>query len=320
MPAVSVIMPAYNVEPYLAASIESVRGQTFRDWEIVIVDDGSTDRTGAIADGYARRDRRIRVVHQANRGLSSARNTAMRYARGEFFALLDSDDLWDPDFLKAQMAIFAGTSDVSVVTANARNLGGPWDGKPVHPWPDRRPQPDLAEILRDEESVFIMSIFRRRVYERIGNFDERLRSNEDYDYWLRAAATGFRFVRNDRPLGDYRRRSDSLSADDVRMLNGLLLVYRKTRGGLADRPRELAILDEQIARFETELLAAEARAAIDAGNPRAAADRLRALRLRRPGLRIAIAATVARTVPPLLPLLYRWNRARLARRAARAAA
>lgn len=320
MPAVSVIMPAYNVEAYLAASIESVLAQTFHDWEIVIVDDGSTDATGSIADAYAARDPRIRVVHQSNGGLAAARNTAMRHARGHTFALLDSDDLWDPDFLTAQMGMFAGSPDVAIVTANARNMGGPFDGKPARPWPDKRPQPDLAGILRDEEAVFIMSVFRRSVYEAIGGFDERMRSNEDYDYWLRAAAAGFRFVRNDSPLGDYRRRDDSLSANDVRMLTGLLFVYRKTRSALTGRPRELAILDQQVARFETELLAAEARAAIDAGNRRAAAEHLSALRSRRPGLRIAVAALVARVLPPLLPLLYRWNRARLARRAARAAA
>lgn len=316
MPTISVIMPAYNVEQYLGASVESVLAQTYRDWELVIVDDGSTDRTGRIADEYATRDPRIRVIHQRNGGLSAARNTAMRYARGEFFALLDSDDLWDPDFLTAQMATFASRQHTDVVTGNARNLGGHWDGKPARPWPDKRPQPDLAGILRDEEAVFIMSVFHRSVYQTVGDFDERLRSNEDYDYWLRTAASGFRFARNDRPLGDYRRRDDSLSASDVRMLGGLLAVYRKLRPALIDRTEELAILDAQVARFETELLAAEARAAIDAGNRRAAVDRLRALKSRRPTVAIAIAAAVARCAPPLLPVLYRWNRARLARRKA----
>jgi glycosyltransferase involved in cell wall biosynthesis len=307
-------MPAYNVEPYVAESIESVLGQTFDDWEIVIVDDGSTDGTGHVAARYARRDARIRVVTQANGGLSAARNTAMRHARGRFFALLDSDDLWDPDFLTAQMAIFTASPDVAIVTGNARNLGGFYDGRPARPWPDRRPPPTLLEILRDEEAVFIMSAFRRDVYEAIGGFDESMRSNEDYDYWLRAAARGFRFARNDRPLGDYRRRSDSLSASDVRMLRGLLFVYRKNRPAIMDRRDALALLDAQIARFETELLAAEARAAIEAGDRRTTADRLRALRSRRPGVGTAVAALVARAAPPLLPVLYRWNRARLARR------
>ena len=86
-----------------------------------------------------------------------------------------------------------------------------------------------------------MSVFRRRVYEAIGGFDEALRTNEDYDYWLRAALAGFRFWRNDRPLGHYRRRDDSLSASDVNMLAGILRVYRKLRPLLADRPAELRI-------------------------------------------------------------------------------
>jgi glycosyltransferase involved in cell wall biosynthesis len=314
-------MPAYNVEQYLAASVESVLAQTFRDWELVNVDDGSTDRTGAIADSYARRDQRIRVVHQPNGGLSAARNTAMRYAAGDYFALLDSDDLWDPLFLEAQMAVFAARPQVSIVTGNGRELGGPRSGKPARPWPDRRAQPDFLQILGDHEAIFIMSIFDRKVYESIGEFDERMRSNEDYDYWLRASLAGFVFARNDRPLGEYRRRAESLSADEVRMLRGLLAVYRKTRPALLERRVDLAILDAQIAHFETELIAAEARAAIDAGNPAAAAERLRQLRSRRPSLGITIAAAVGRRVPALLPLLYRWNRARLARRkAARAAA
>ena len=320
MPLVSVIMPAYNVEPYVGDAIRSALAQTFTDFELIVVDDGSKDGTANMVRQLARQDRRITLVQQTNCGLAGARNSAMRAARGEYFALLDSDDLWDPDFLTAQMGMFAGSPDIAIVTANARNMGGPFDGKPARPWPDKRPQPDLAGILRDEEAVFIMSVFRRSVYEAIGGFDERMRSNEDYDYWLRAAAAGFRFVRNDSPLGDYRRRDDSLSANDVRMLTGLLFVYRKTRSALTGRPRELAILDQQVARFETELLAAEARAAIDAGNRRAAAEHLSALRSRRPGLRIAVAALVARVLPPLLPFLYRWNRARLARRAARAAA
>ena len=82
-------------------------------------------------------------------------------------------------------------------------------------------------------AIFIMSVFRRRVYEAIGGFDEALRSNEDYDYWLRAALAGFRFWRNDRPLGHYRRRDDSVSASDVNMLAGILRVYAKLRPQLA---------------------------------------------------------------------------------------
>ena len=109
------------------------------------------------------------------------------------------------------------------------------DATLARPHPDTRPDPDLAAIIGDEWSVFIMSVIRRRVYTTIGAFDEEMRSNEDYDFWLRAAVAGFTFARNDRPLGHYRIRPDSLSASDVRMIRGILHVYTKLRPVIAVR-------------------------------------------------------------------------------------
>jgi hypothetical protein len=134
------------------------------------------------------------------------------------------------------MAILAERPDVDVVTGNAWYLGSRLDGQLARPCPDPRPAPDLAHIIADETAIFIMTVFRRRVVDAIGGFDESFRTNEDYDYWLRAAAAGFRFARNDRPLGRYRRRDDSLSASEVRMLQGILHVYRKIRALVAGRP------------------------------------------------------------------------------------
>src|SRR6185295_7777483 len=93
-PLVSVITPAYNTAAFVADTLESALAQTFGDFELVLVDDGSTDETGCIAEAFARRDSRVRVIHQKNRGISSARNTALAYARGSLIALLDSDDVW----------------------------------------------------------------------------------------------------------------------------------------------------------------------------------------------------------------------------------
>src|SRR5690242_16380171 len=105
MPAVSIIMPAYNVAPYVAAAIRSALVQSFTDFELIVVDDGSKDNTPEIIKSLAGIDPRVRLVQQANRGLAGARNTALRASRGDFFALLDSDDLWEPDFLATQLAI-----------------------------------------------------------------------------------------------------------------------------------------------------------------------------------------------------------------------
>ena len=307
MPAVSVIMPVFNVERYVDAAVASLLAQTWRDFEVLAVNDGSTDATARLVESWAARDSRIRVLHKANGGISSARNAALRAAAGDFIALLDGDDTWDPAFLESQMAILQAHPEIDVVTANARNLGGHRDGQPARPWPDAKPHPDLLGMIADEEAVFIMCVFRRRVYEQIGEFDESLRTNEDYDYWLRAAAAGCRFYRNARPLGSYRRRSDSLSSSAVNMLEGILRVYDKLRPTVIDRPLERSALDSQVARFENEKLRALARGAIAAGDMRAAEQLLAALRHRRRSASLAVAHLMAKWTPGLLARAFQFR-------------
>ena len=315
MPTVSVITPAYNIGAYLPDAIESVMRQTFADFELIVVDDGSTDSTFRIASDYARRDPRIRVLQQKNGGISSARNCALRVATGSLFAILDGDDVWLPTYLERQVAILENDPDCDIVTGNAWFLGGTLDGIPARPSPDLRGDPTLAHVLEDETSVFIMSVFRRRVYERIGGFDESMRTNEDYDFWIRAAIAGFRFRRNDEPLGRYRRRCDSLSAVELPMLRGIIRVLRKTRSVLKDRPAEISILNAQLRRFDTELLAAEARAAIEDNDFGAAGERLDELHRRRGGLALRVAGLMARWTPCVLSMAYHLRRTHLASRA-----
>src|ERR1041384_4450574 len=95
-PSVSIITPAFNTARFVADTLESALAQTFTDFELILVDDGSTDETGSIAERFARRDPRISVFHQNNRGISVARNAALAHARGDLVALLDSDDVWLP--------------------------------------------------------------------------------------------------------------------------------------------------------------------------------------------------------------------------------
>jgi glycosyltransferase involved in cell wall biosynthesis len=309
MPAISIVMPAYNVEPYVGDAIRSALAQTFSDFELIVVDDGSRDGTADVVKDLASRDSRIQLVQQSNRGLAGARNSALRAARGEFFALLDSDDLWEPSFLEEQFAVLRARGEVDIVTGNGWYLGGAKHGQVARPSPDPRPAPDLAAIIGDEWSVFIMSVFRRRVYTTIGPFDESMRSNEDYDFWLRAAVAGFTFARHDRPLGHYRVRNDSLSASDVRMLRGILHVYTKLRPVIADRPLEMSILQRQIARFESELLAAEARLALEIADYEAAREHLGALHARRGGATLVFARLLARWSPRTLIRMMRLRRA-----------
>jgi glycosyltransferase involved in cell wall biosynthesis len=307
MPLVSVITPAYNVERYLALTARSALRQTHRNLELIIVDDGSTDRTRAIAEEIRRGDpERVCVAVRENGGVASARNTAIAVARGEFLVLLDGDDLWDPTFVERQLEMFSAHPDVDLVTGNGRFLGGPRHGKLVRPHPDPRPPISLATIISDEEAVYVMTMFRRRVVDAIGGFDDTLRTNEDFDFWFRAALAGFGFARNSEPLTWYRRRDDALSTDAVRMLTGARRVCAKMRPHLGDRP-ELALLDKQIRYYETELHAAQARHALAVGDSSGAAAAFTALLELRPSLRVGVAALLARHAGPLLGMLYQMK-------------
>jgi len=313
MPAVSVIMPAFNAERYLHSAVDSVLRQTCADLELLVVDDGSSDGTVRVAHDHAARDRRVRVLQQANAGPGPARNAGFRAATGTFFAFLDSDDEWDETFLDAQIAVLRARPDIDVVVGNARNRGGARAGQPSRPLRgDGRPI-TLAEILADETCLFIMSVFRREVIDAIGGFDPAIFTNEEYELWIRAALAGFSFTRNTTPLGWYACRPDSLSSSDTRMLAGILRVFAKTRPALAPRSPEVAILDRQLARFEAELAAAQARGSLARGESREAARHLAALHAQRGGWLLGAAARVLELAPHAALGMYRLRL--LARRA-----
>ncbi len=169
-PTVSVVVPAYGVEDYLPECLDSLRAQTWRRWEAVVVDDGSPDRSGEIADDYASRDPRIRVVHVANGGLGSARNVGVSHATGELLAFLDSDDVLPPDSLAVLVgSITASGSDF----ATGSVVRWETDGLHEPPWMKRLHAPgrglrvgERPEILGD---VFAWNkVFRRSFYDDAG--------------------------------------------------------------------------------------------------------------------------------------------------------
>jgi glycosyltransferase involved in cell wall biosynthesis len=305
VPAVSIITPAWNAAAFLRETIESVRAQTFRDWELLVIDDGSTDDTVDIVRSYATDEPRIRLLCQANAGPSAARNRAMREAHGECFAFLDSDDAWAPRFLEAQLAVLAAHPETSLVTGTAWNRGGPFDGEPTRPFRPGWPVLPLEEIIVDETSVFIMTVFRRRVFDTIGGFDETQWRSEDYDFWIRAAQAGFVFRRHPQPLAWYRVRGNSLSHNAAPMLEGILHSYRKARARASANAPEAPVLDAQIARFEAELLLEQGKQALERGDYPAAADRLSMLRRRGGGRLVAVAAWLARHAPRAAAAAYR---------------
>jgi glycosyltransferase involved in cell wall biosynthesis len=185
MPRVSVVVPAYNAELFIAEAIESVLAQTFVDFELIVVDDGSTDCTKAAISSFT--DERLRYLWQENGERSAARNAGIRSAHGEFVAFLDADDAWLPDKLARQVALLDADSEIGLVYCGAWKLR---DGvivgqqKAAHRGNVVRTLLSVDNVIAGSASA---AMIRRDVLEEVGGFDERLVIFEDWDLWLRIA-------------------------------------------------------------------------------------------------------------------------------------
>jgi len=227
MPTVSIIIPAYNVEPYIAETLESLFAQTYQDFETILINDGSADKTGEAIAPY--RDRLV-YLEQPNSGVMAARNAGLRAASGRYIALLDSDDLLLPRFLEVLVGMLENDPAISVAYPNACFFGSPnFDGK-LHQevFPVAEPV-SFDRVLKRECYVFGLLVFRREVIDEIGNYDENLSGQgaEDFELWLRMLRHGHRFKFTAEPLARYRWRHDSLSNTGVSILSCIVSVYEK---------------------------------------------------------------------------------------------
>ena len=274
-PLVSVLIPARDAATTIGAAISSVRAQTFPDWEVVVVDDGSGDDTAAVVAAVV--DPRVTLVSQNRRGVSAARNHAASIARGELLAFLDADDLFEAGKLERQVHLLAERPSVGSTYAAHRRVdeaGTPWT---VHVPPAVLRPGDVLAGFPFNPSV---QMVRRGWYERAGGFDEDLSENEDRDHCLRLLAAGCRFERTDGVLGDYRVRPLGSPEDAAGKLEQARSVLDRWRA--LDPPRAAEGLE--IAEREYALRAAAAGdsatarsllRAIVAGSPPLSDDRAR---------------------------------------------
>jgi glycosyltransferase involved in cell wall biosynthesis len=183
-PFVSVIIPTFNRVRMVKEAIDSVQDQTFKDYELLVVDDGSTDSTGDILASY--KDV-ITVLSQKNKGVSAARNRGISRAKGELIAFLDSDDLWLPDKLKAQVDFFQSNPEAMICQTEEIWIR---DGKRVNP--KNRHKKYSGMIFKQSLPLCIVSpsavVMRRGLFDKVGVFDEQLPACEDYDLWLRVSS------------------------------------------------------------------------------------------------------------------------------------
>ncbi|MDQ3280427.1 MAG: glycosyltransferase [Acidobacteriota bacterium] len=222
-PLVSVVIPVYNGERFVAQAIDSVLAQTMTNHEVVVVNDGSTDGTAGLLASYGDR---IRVHHQKNGGVASARNAGVRAARSGFIAFLDADDVWLPEKLERQMPLL-GDDDVALVYSGIQVVDA-----------ELRPMfvarsPDPADVLRNTLDVqpppvplTMTGVVRRSAFDAIGGFDERLSTSADADFVCRIAVR-YKLARVDEPLALYRQHSAQMHLNVAAMERDMTLLHAK---------------------------------------------------------------------------------------------
>lgn len=241
----SVIVPAYNAAAYLPFALDSILSQSYTAWEIVIVDDGSTDNTRAVAGSYRQKlGDKLQYIHQPNRGLPAARNTGMRAAHGEFIALLDADDVWLPHRMERGVQAMDNDPQTGLVHARVVRIDaqgsviGQLSVAPKHL------SGNIAHYIYTRRAHIVCPtvMFRKSCLETAGWFDESMRATEDRDLWFRIALHA-KVTYIDEVLAYYRLSPSSMTSDLNRLLTGqLYFVAKHFQSGACSRVERLQAL------------------------------------------------------------------------------
>lgn len=227
-PRVSIVIPAYNQADYLAEAIASSLEQTYQDYEIIVVDDGSTDETPTVAQRFSST---IRYIRQENQGLAGARNTGIRHAAGEYIALLDSDDRWSPDFLQTMMSLVEQHPEGAVYYAGWRFIDA--NGKDLPQAPNSRviaPAAMYRAMLKSNFLIPSAIVMRRSTIVAEGMFDPAFRRLQDRELWVRLLSKGYKFIGSSACPVYYRVHGSSLSNDPQGGVRAVLALVEKHFG------------------------------------------------------------------------------------------
>ena len=258
MPKVSVIIPTYNYGRFLGEAIQSVLDQTFADFDLIVVDDGSTDNTREVVASF--KDDRIRYIYQENRGVSAARNAAIWDSKGEHIAFLDADDVWLPEKLELQVKVLDSRPEVAIVCSDTYFfddqtgdiIGRFWHGdKQFHGWFNPREASKNALRYLLYRGCFIaptVTMVRREVFGEVGGFDEALKTQTDWDMWVRISRR-FAIETIDIPLAKNRRHGDNLSCDPQQMYRGEGIALNKVIRSGSLQPDEVKLAKRRLARL-----------------------------------------------------------------------
>lgn len=249
MAKVSIIIPAYNAEPYIQEAIESALSQTYKDIELIVVDDGSTDRTFEIVKKFGSKVKYAR--HNEIKGPSAARNTGIIETKGEYIAFLDADDVWMPAKIEDQIRLFETSEDLALVYSNCYKINRLGEQIGIFPDPVELHRGSVFEKLLLDNFITTSSVIvKREVLNEIGLFDENFLASQDYDLYIKIAERHkIDFI--DSPLVKYRVHPDGISSRKRRlMLEEAIKITRFYRDKISSKNPGLARkLDKRAAKY-----------------------------------------------------------------------
>ena len=297
-PAFTAVICVYNGASTLAGAIKSVLAQTRRDFELIVVDDGSDDASPDVARSFAA-DERVVLVQQENQGLAAARNAGVARAHGRYVAFLDDDDLWMPAYLEEHARALEADAHAAIAYSDCWWLDAPT--RRVHrrtafdvapPAPARIAGEEFVRKLMSGSFFASCSMIRAEALSRAGGFDPSRRAVEDWDLWIRLAALGYAAVRIPRPLVIYRDVPGSMSKDRLTTLAERRAILRNVieRYNVPEAARAAA--REQLAGIERDIRAFGGERSV------AAAGRRMRLRLRSLHWRVVSRLDLLRAPPP----------------------
>ena len=232
-PLVTVVIPCYNQAHFLGEAIESVLSQSYKNFEVIVVDDGSTDNTAEVAERYGER---VRVVRQENQGLSGARNSGLGEAEGEYVVFLDADDRLLPGALATGLQHLDAHTECAFVSGYCKVMAA--DGSPLGVWRHHPADEDpyIALLRKCYIPAHSAVMYRRWVFASVGGFDTSLEACEDYEHYLRVARK-FPIYHHGEPIVECRRHGANMTRKSALMLRETLKVLRSQREHLKNDER-----------------------------------------------------------------------------------
>jgi glycosyltransferase involved in cell wall biosynthesis len=315
-PRVSIVIPSYNTANLIAGCLDSVFAQTFQDFEAIVVNDGSPD-TAQLEEVLRPYQERIVYIRQPNKRVAGARNTAIRQAKGDFLAFLDSDDTWLPHHLASQMAFFEQNPQLDLVYSDGVVVS---DFAPEMSWMERCPSKGEAtfEALVLERCQVSVStvVVRKASIVKAGLFDETLMRCDDYDMWLRTAFFGAKIgYHTNSQVRFYLGRPDSLGQSRARMAEAYCGILEKAAKNLPLNPKQRELVLGRATEIKARYLVEEGKVQLRQGRLEKARELFAEANRLKPQLKVSLMLHTLQLAPwSAGGLVAAWSRLRPARK------